>query len=527
VSIPELTPHQLARWIDDEEELAVIDVRDLGPFSQAHLWCAVSIPYSRLELSIVAFVPRLNTRIVICDNNDGLAIRAAKTLHAIGYTSLYRLEGGVDYCFAEKFDPVDGNYNLAHAFGYFIQDTFHTPTITAHQLRQQIDNGDDLILIDSRTETEYRRSSLPGSINIPVEQLLSRIGEYVSSSNTRIVVHCAGITRGILGGQSLISAGIENPVSVLLHGTKGWLAAGFSTIPNQVIIENSNPEIRHFRWKENIGFSGLKYIGLAELTSWLSETDSSTTYLIDVRSTGAYRDAHLQGFRSVPGGELAGMTCDHIATIGARICLVGDESARDAEITAFWLQLLGWEVAILQKWEDAGPIEIGPELCELPQVGYLDSISPSDLFELRASENIYVIDVASSEKHTAGHIQSAHWTLRSHLPSVISQLQPSNGYIITSEDGIMAQFVARELEQEFGIKASALYGGTNAWAEHGFPIEAGMCKALCETDDFDVVMREPSSMNTDIRTKYFEQYNSWRESLYERYLRQNYRPFRR
>ena len=66
-------------------ELAILDVREEGLFAKGHLLFAASLPLSRLELTIRARVPRLGARIVLYDDGDGLAQRAAAKLRAIGY----------------------------------------------------------------------------------------------------------------------------------------------------------------------------------------------------------------------------------------------------------------------------------------------------------------------------------------------------------------------------------------------------------------------------------------------------------
>jgi hypothetical protein len=57
----------------DGEELALIDLREELIFSQNHLLWARSVPLSRLELRFARLVPRAGTRIVLCDDADGLA----------------------------------------------------------------------------------------------------------------------------------------------------------------------------------------------------------------------------------------------------------------------------------------------------------------------------------------------------------------------------------------------------------------------------------------------------------------------
>ena len=57
----------------DDEELALVDVREVGAFSRAHLLWANCIPFSRLELRVDALIPRRSTRIVLCDADESQA----------------------------------------------------------------------------------------------------------------------------------------------------------------------------------------------------------------------------------------------------------------------------------------------------------------------------------------------------------------------------------------------------------------------------------------------------------------------
>ena len=56
----------------DDEELALLDVREERIFSEGHLLFARSVPLSRIELRMARLVPRRATRIVLVDDADGL-----------------------------------------------------------------------------------------------------------------------------------------------------------------------------------------------------------------------------------------------------------------------------------------------------------------------------------------------------------------------------------------------------------------------------------------------------------------------
>src|ERR1700739_532482 len=92
---PLVSPSALRDMLRDGGELALVDIREELIFSQRHLLLARSIPLSRLELKFAQLVPRRTTRIVLCDDGDGLALRAAAILEQNGYSNLAILDGGV------------------------------------------------------------------------------------------------------------------------------------------------------------------------------------------------------------------------------------------------------------------------------------------------------------------------------------------------------------------------------------------------------------------------------------------------
>ena len=79
-----VAPHALKAMLADGGELALIDLREELIFSRGHLLHARSVPLSRLELNFARLVPRLDTRIALCDEADGLRRMCGRDLCACG-----------------------------------------------------------------------------------------------------------------------------------------------------------------------------------------------------------------------------------------------------------------------------------------------------------------------------------------------------------------------------------------------------------------------------------------------------------
>src|SRR5262245_32228150 len=141
-------PAALKAMLADGEELALIDLREELIFSQNHLLFARSVPVSRLELNFARLVPRRGTRIVLCDDGDALAERAAKILARDGYTSLFALAGGVGAWEAAGFPLFSGVNVPSKAFGEFVEHTRRTPSIGAEELAALMRDKADLVVLD-------------------------------------------------------------------------------------------------------------------------------------------------------------------------------------------------------------------------------------------------------------------------------------------------------------------------------------------------------------------------------------------
>ncbi len=74
------------------------------------------------------------------------------------------------------------------------QATQQIPEITATELKQRLDSGEDIQIIDVREAHEVAIASIPNTTHIPLGQVLNRMSEIDPHRET--VVHCK------MGGRS-------------------------------------------------------------------------------------------------------------------------------------------------------------------------------------------------------------------------------------------------------------------------------------------------------------------------------------
>ena len=524
IACPLVPAEELKAMLGDSEELAILDVREEGVFAEGHLFAAASLPLSRLELKLDALVPRRATRIVLCDDGDGLVNRAALRLMRLGYRNLAVLAGGVKAWAAAGQELFSGIYVPSKAFGEVVEHEAKTPHLSAGEVKALMDKGTDMIVLDSRPMDEFRKMSIPGGIDCPGAELVYRFYDTVPSPDTLVVVNCAGRTRSIIGAQSLINAGVPNPVVALKDGTMGWHLAG---------LDLAHGETRHAPPPSADGLAraraaaarlagrcGASVIGANELAAFRHD-QSRTLYLFDVRSPEEYRAGHRPGARSAPGGQLVQATDAYMATRNGRVVLCDSDGVR-ARMTASWLTQMGLpEIYVLDDGSERS--ELGPEpmrVLGLPEG--IATIGAAALAPLVKDGAIVVVDLATSLDYRAAHIPGAWFAIRARFATALPRLPKDGAVVLTSPDGVLARLAAPDLAALAERAVTVLEGGTAAWRAAGLPLASGAERMADEPVD---VWHRPYDRSTGIEEA-MAAYLGWEVNLLRQIEREAAARFR-
>ena len=494
---PRISPAELKAMIADSGELAILDPREEGVFSKGHLFLAASCPLSRMEMLIGKMVPRAGTRIVLTDDDERIAQRAAAVLRSFGYRDIFVLAGGLAAWSAAGHEIYSGVFVPSKAFGEYIEHRDNTPRISAGELKAKLDAGADVLVVDSRPMGEFQVMNIPGAVDCPGAELVYRVPELARSADTLVVVNCAGRTRSIIGAQSLINAKLPNKVVALKNGTMGWHLAGFqlehgnrnhAPAPGSAALAKARSLAADVA--KRFGIRRLDRAGLARLTSQADRT----TYVFDVRSPEEYAQGHLHGAINAPGGQLIQATDIYMATRNARVALVDTEGVR-AVMTASWLLQMGW-----------------PEVYVVEDAPRVEEISTQ---ELKALGKVQVLDFGTSLEYRAGHVPGAAFAIRSRLAERRDKLAQSGAIVCTSPDGVFARFAAADLGGIASVPVKVLAGGTAAWRAAGMPVETGETVMWEANDD---VYYKPYDRKSQVEQA-MQDYLDWEVALMEKIAR--------
>jgi adenylyltransferase/sulfurtransferase len=101
--------------------------------------------------------------------------------------------------------------------------------ITATELKNRLDKGDDLQIIDVREPNEVAIAKIPGSIHIPLAQIVNRMSEIDPDRET--VVHCKLGGRSARAIEALKRSGFGGNLTNLKGGITAWSNEVDPTVP--------------------------------------------------------------------------------------------------------------------------------------------------------------------------------------------------------------------------------------------------------------------------------------------------------
>lgn len=471
----------LKAWLSGPAELALLDVRELGPYSEGHPFFAVPVPYSRFETDIVRLVPRAGVRVVVFDGGEGIAAKAAARAEALGYSDVHTLTGGAPAWKAAGYTLYEGVNVPSKAFGEVIEIERHTPRITARDLVAMKERGENMVIVDGRTWAEYRIFNIPGGISCPNAELPLRIDRLAPDPKTKIVVNCAGRTRSIIGAQTLIDFGVANEVVALENGTQAWWLEGL-TVERGADRQAPGPADdaaligeKRARARAHAERHGVAFVTAAQVANFLAD-GARTTFLFDIREAHEYAAAHLPGFVHAPGGQLVQATDQWVGLRNARIVVTdGEGECVRAPMTAAWLRQLGHDACVLARDGTAkGTLASAKRASGAPRGDMaamaVAEITADVLASRLSSGSVRVIDVRASAEYRKGHVPGALWSIRPRLASVVGGVKTP--VVLVADDASIAALAAREVRDAGVADVAVLAGGIAAWQAAGQKLDA-------------------------------------------------------
>ena len=186
----------------------LLDTRDAVDFAGAHVRGSVNVGLGGSFATWCGTVLD-HRRVVVLVAEPERELEAATRLGRIGFDTIAGyLAGGMQ--------PLDDAPQLIERI----------ERITAQALTEQLASDEPPVLIDVRSEREWREHHIELAINMPLSRLAEQIGSI--PRNRTLVVHCASDYRATIAASMLRRGGAA--VAILVGGLAAWEAAPLATV---------------------------------------------------------------------------------------------------------------------------------------------------------------------------------------------------------------------------------------------------------------------------------------------------------
>ena len=290
--------------------------------------------------------------------------------------------------------------------------------ISVKKVKKLIADGDDFTLIDSRPESQYKRSHLASAISIPSCEMNKNFGLLPEKKEQLLVFYCGGPICGMstIGSATAANAGYKN-IRVMLAGVEGWAEIGYPTYADDDFVAKGD------------------------------------AILIDLRAAGKNAVHRIAGSISIPSDTLD----DRISDISkkATVVVYSDKIQESlgalAAFKAAGFTSVSMVEGNLQGWEKRNrSITSGSVVTEINWTRKTSKgeVSPA-AFKKAMSNRIdaVILDVRTSDETAAGKLTGAKLVPLNELYERFEELPKDKKIYIYSATGARAEMAARLLKE--------------------------------------------------------------------------------
>jgi NADPH-dependent 2,4-dienoyl-CoA reductase/sulfur reductase-like enzyme/rhodanese-related sulfurtransferase len=205
---PALTVSEIDTYLEGKEALW-IDVRDVFAFEKSHVEGAVNIPLEILSSKLDELLQ--NKLILVYDQSGKKGHQALRTLAGSGFTNVFNVSGGFESLSSYVRAVTPKNFRLelpAPAPKKIGEKNIEEKKIFSTAEIKKEETNEPLI-VDVRNTGEFAYGAYPGAINIPLDEIQSRVEE-LGKKDRKIILYCASGARSAYALQVLKVYGFTN-----------------------------------------------------------------------------------------------------------------------------------------------------------------------------------------------------------------------------------------------------------------------------------------------------------------------------
>ena len=198
---PALTVSELDATSESHEALW-LDVRDVFAFMKSHVEGAVNIPLEILTSKLNA-LPK-NKLIYVYDQTGKKGHQALRTLIGAGFSKVFNVSGGFSSLagYVRATAPSSFQLDLPDPEPKTIGEDREAEVKASPKVEVKKADSNEPLIVDVRTKDEFAYGAVPGAINIPLDEIQSRLDEF-GKKDKKIILYCATGARSAYAKQIL------------------------------------------------------------------------------------------------------------------------------------------------------------------------------------------------------------------------------------------------------------------------------------------------------------------------------------
>jgi rhodanese-related sulfurtransferase len=346
-------------------------------------------------------------------------------------------------------------------------------------------------VLDVRERAAFQKGHIFRATSLPRRLLEFRLPTLVTARRTPMVLHDEDGTLSALAAPLLAEMGYSD-VRILDGGLAGWRRAGRPT------VQGVNTPSKVF------GERVLHELGTPEITPRELETRMAAgddLVIVDTRTPEEYARGCIPGAWSVPGGELVLRIAELVERPDTTIVVhcggrtrsyLGAESLRRMglpnPVVAVKNGTMGWDLAGLElergasRWAPspssgsrALAATVAERVAREEQVPFVSPDQLGGLWERRERENVYILDVRTSEEYAREHVAGAVWAPGGQAVQATDEYVAVHAAaVVLTCDGMARSVMTAAWLRRMGLpNVSVLAGGLPAWKDAGRAVETG------------------------------------------------------
>ena len=282
---PSITVSELDALVEGKNPV-IVDVRDVFAFEKSHVKGAVHIPLELLSEQINTIAK--GRPVLVYDETGKKGHQALRTLLGAGFGEVTNISGG-HISLQRQARTIGFKYIKLDLLPVELKSVGKEASPSEDKSVEKTNDNGTLLVVDVRTPEECAGGTFPGSVNIPLDDLMDRLSDLGSNPAREIVVYCASGARSAYAQRMLSQIGYSNVKN----------GGGLATMMAQ---RNSKPS---------------------------SAGTSAEPIIVDVRTPGEFRGGAYPGAVNIPLDDLQ-MRIAELGSKSREITLYCASGARSA-----------------------------------------------------------------------------------------------------------------------------------------------------------------------------------------------------